>query len=385
MDTTGRILFVCPACGYRAKIPGNYLGMSIKCPGCNGAQTVIKPEKTESTGKTVSITRVATTPLPFTVDQAKQPFASSPAAPPAPAAPAAAPRAMAVTRTPLPGSLVAGAPPATQQERALPSGAAAQTIAFTCTACAYRARIPVSYGGRTILCPSCKAAQVAPTAATPSASGQTAVIARVITATPAAGSAMLADSRPVERAEKPAVGAAALDLNEKILVTCAACGLRARLPAKYAGQTIKCPKCTKAVAVPLSQAVEEATGNTVSITRADLQETSTRPPAQAAKRPSGEIAMPPTRAAAAPAPAGLDQDLSLDLGLGEPAAPSRPQAAEVPSSPLGNPILGSGDSALSAEDDLDLSGKNRVIRTAARKGWRGQAPRHRQFSAHAES
>jgi hypothetical protein len=69
MDATGKILFNCPACGYRAKIPAHYLGMSIRCPGCNSGQTVEKPSEkvAETTGKTVSITRVATTPLPFTV------------------------------------------------------------------------------------------------------------------------------------------------------------------------------------------------------------------------------------------------------------------------------------------------------------------------------
>ena len=137
MDASGKILFVCPGCGYRAKIPGNYLGMSIRCPGCATAQTVQTPvEKSEATGKTVSITRVATTPLPFTVDEAKQPHAAFAAGSAAKLATAAAP----LGRESAPSS---PPPPATQ-----PSGGASPTLVFVCSACAFRARIPLIYAGK---------------------------------------------------------------------------------------------------------------------------------------------------------------------------------------------------------------------------------------------
>jgi hypothetical protein len=363
MDSTGKILFVCPACGYRARIPGNYLGMAIRCPGCNGAQTVVKPEKSESTGKTVSITKIATTPVPFTMEEARKPYAAQP-----PAAPAASAARAGAIRTPLPGSLDVASPPAVAQDRALPSGAG-QSLAFTCTVCAYRARIPMSYAGRTILCPSCKATQLAPSVATPAATGNTAVIARVITASPATGSPVLG-----ERVAKPSVSTPQVELSEKILVSCMACGLRARLPSKYAGQTIKCPKCAKPLTVPLSEAVEEATGRTVTIARADLARSGEpeapkgeapakpdaggpKPLALPSKRPSGEITMP------APSRKAVGDELMLDLG---PAAAMHPGPPATPPTVPVVPPSEAGDKP-DPDEDLDLSGRNQQL-TPPKKG-----------------
>jgi hypothetical protein len=349
MDTSGKILFVCPSCGYRAKIPPNYLGMSIRCPGCNSAQTVVKPsdKASESTGKTVTITKVAATPLPFTMDEAKQPTAPA--------------VAKAVTRTPLPGSLDAVAPPSVPANQALPSGGGGATVTFTCTACAYRARIPASYAGRNILCPKCNAAQVAPAvgANTGPSTGTTARIERVATNTPAHGTPALPANAaaPIAAAaapaERPVSASAQVEISDKILFTCASCGMRARLPAKYAGNTIKCPKCSKPGTVPLSDAVEAATGTTVSISRAEIAKgapaAQKRPsgeiamPAAAKKQPSGEIAMPaaqkrpsgeiamPPAAKSAPSPApGSAASLEIDMGdLDKPADSSPFQGQAV--------------------------------------------------------
>jgi hypothetical protein len=324
MDTSAKILFVCPSCGYRAKIPQNYLGMSIRCPGCNSAQTVIKPsdKASESTGKTVTITKVAATPLPFTMEEAKQP-----------AAPAVA--KAAVTRTtPLPGSLDAVAPPAVPANQAMPSGGAGATVTFTCTACAYRARIPSSYAGRNILCPKCNAAQVAPAigANTGPSTGTTARIERVATNTPAHGTPALppASAAPVAApVDKPVSASAQVEISDKILFTCASCGLRARLPAKYAGNTIKCPKCSTAGTVPLSDAVEAATGTTVSISRAEIAKNAPTAAPAAQKRPSGEIAMP---AAAKKQPSGeiAMPPAAKKQPSGEIAMPPAAAAAKTP-------------------------------------------------------
>jgi len=271
MDASGKILFVCPGCGYRAKIPGNYLGMSIRCPGCSTAQTVQTPvEKSESTGKTVSITRVATTPLPFTMDEAKQPHAAFAAGSAAKLATAAAP----------PGR-EAQPPPATQ-----PAGGASPTLVFVCSACSFRARIPLIYAGKSIFCPKCNVTQVAPQAPAPPASGGTVVLQRVNTATtPAKGTPVLAPAPPSAPAPAPQ-----LEISDKVLFTCAACNMRARIPAKYAGTTIKCPKCGVPGAVPLSEAMEEATGRTISVSRVDLAKGPATPPS---KRPSGEFGSGP--------------------------------------------------------------------------------------------
>ncbi|MBA2482394.1 MAG: hypothetical protein H0V44_17160 [Planctomycetes bacterium] len=372
MDATGKILFNCPSCGYRAKIPGHYLGMSIRCPGCNTAQMVEKPtdKAAETTGKTVSITRVATTPLPFTVEQAKQPL-NTPA------------QQNVVTRTPLPGSLNALAVPATPVGQAMPSGSDLKnTVLFSCTTCAYRARIPSTYAGTSIHCPKCNAMQSLPMGGSPSttpSTGGTVTISKVATATPAFGTPALSSPAPIgdpglAPQETAKTSAAQVDFSDKILFTCPACKMRARLPAKYAGTTIKCPKCQVAATVPLSDAVEAATGNTVSISRVDMAKGSdakkrpsgeiakpasnqakrpsgefAAPTASAAKRPSGEFAAPPAAPAAAKLtanPQASSKKPSGEISLDELSAPtaSAPAAsspfADADAEPSGDDLLG---------------------------------------------
>lgn len=150
MNAAGKIVFTCPACHYRARIPEHYMGMSIRCPGCSKPQVVLQSADAHvSTGRTVSITRVATTPLPFSLEEAGAP-AGTTALPEAPTssevAALAKPASAARLRTPPPGSL----------------GIAAPNLIFVCTACAFRARIPGSYAGKTILCPKCNISQIAP-------------------------------------------------------------------------------------------------------------------------------------------------------------------------------------------------------------------------------
>ncbi len=150
MNAAGKIVFTCPACHYRARIPEHYMGMSIRCPGCSKPQVVLQSADAHvSTGRTVSITRVATTPLPFSLEEAGAPMGTT-ALPEGPTAsePAAVaqPASAARLRTPPAGSL----------------GSAVPNLIFVCTACAFRARIPGSYAGKTILCPKCSISQIAP-------------------------------------------------------------------------------------------------------------------------------------------------------------------------------------------------------------------------------
>jgi hypothetical protein len=243
------------------------------------------------------------------------------------------------------------APAAVAASHALPSGTdLASTILFTCTSCAYRARMSASYAGKSILCPKCNSTQIAPAvgavASSPS-TGQTAFISKVATATPARGTPALANMPSdggLAVPERSKGSSPAIEISDKILFTCASCGMRARIPAKYAGATIKCPKCALPGSVPLSDAVEASTGTTVRIERVDLAKASDakRTSGEIAapmKRPSGEIAAPATTAAGLDSspfagqallgdkpPAAADDEL-LDFGP-SPAAPPAAAKAE---------------------------------------------------------
>lgn len=109
----------------------------------------------------------------------------------------------------------------------------ADKILFTCTACRYRARIPAHYAGRTIHCPGCKSVQpvAAVEEALPVAAPRTAApVAKLDT--PAVGNPILTTGSP-----SPAA------MGNKIVFTCPACNYRGRLAAEYDGKTIRCPGC----------------------------------------------------------------------------------------------------------------------------------------------
>lgn len=215
------VVFICSACRYKARIPRQYLGATIRCPGCQSNQVAVEAPPAPSTGNTVLIQRIASTPVPFSLP-AEQELAlaaagagasgSPPIARPAtgsfsrgggtppvarpatgsiarnapvarPASgtytPSASPSAPPVAR-PATGSFTRGgappvAKPATASVVRTPSGAVllpaagasagtpsqaeAAGIEFVCPACAVRVRIPGHYLGKSILCPRCSTPQ----------------------------------------------------------------------------------------------------------------------------------------------------------------------------------------------------------------------------------
>lgn len=151
MTASGSFVFLCPACKYKARIPENYRGATIKCPGCGGAQKAIEAPPMPSTGKTVQIMKVASTPMPFTLpaDQA----AALAAAGSATGIPAVEP----VLGDPSAIRPVARpADPSPARGNPVLSG---QPIEFQCSSCQARMKIPAHYLGKSILCPKCSAPQ----------------------------------------------------------------------------------------------------------------------------------------------------------------------------------------------------------------------------------
>lgn len=176
--------------------------------------------------------------------------------------------------------------------------AATEKILFTCGDCAYKARIPGHYAGRSIHCPQCKSVQSVPAveepgaatgaeaAPTPSMAGGKIVFAcssctykgrlsseydgktircpgcqmpQVVKGTPLPSPivASLAADEPVFKGME----------GDKVRFVCASCGYRARIPSKYAGKPIHCPQCKKVEVVKPEADLEESTGQTVSISK----------------------------------------------------------------------------------------------------------------------
>ncbi len=181
----------------------------------------------------------------------------------------------------------------------------ADKILFTCTACAYKARIPNHYSGRSIHCPKCKtvqevgamtvadssstAAEDAPEIAAPTspAPGQGKIVFTCPACTykgrlaaeyqgktircPGCQSAQVVDGEPVV---SPIVASFAADENafrpgesEKIRFECTSCGYRAKIPSKYAGKPIHCPQCKEIQNVKAETDMEASTGRTVTLAR----------------------------------------------------------------------------------------------------------------------
>ena len=242
-------------------------------------------------------------------------------------------------------------------------------IIFICPACQFRARIPAQYIGQTIRCPKCNSAQkVAPPGSDYEASGNTVMISRVAVSealkptapvtTPAASPAPLtpgtdAFSVPGKGPGPIASSTDSGSIESKLLFVCANCNLRARVPARFGGQTIRCPKCQTPGVVPRTQSVEQSTGATVMITRAQLEApkpsgsgrwrdpSKSRPPTPAAPpAPEPEpVAATPEPAGPAESAAGSIDDLDLGAPLETPpeplaAAPAPAPAAEIEEDPL---------------------------------------------------
>ena len=111
MSTADTMRFICSGCGYRARIPSNYHGKVILCPKCQQMQ-IASPDGGDATGDTVRVSRLETATGP-TAGQVSVPDAEG-------------------------------------------------KIRFTCTGCAYQARLASSYAGKAIACPKCKVPNLVP-------------------------------------------------------------------------------------------------------------------------------------------------------------------------------------------------------------------------------
>jgi ribosomal protein S27E len=146
--------FICVGCGYRARIPTQYMGLAVTCPKCDTVQ-IATPEDQESpsTGDTVSIAKLKT------ADAGAQ---------------IANPQVTVTSEPTIKGPSPKPAPPAAPGDK----------VRFTCSSCSFKARIPASYAGENIHCPSCNAVQLVLRSGqlSPNATGNTQILQVVQTA-----------------------------------------------------------------------------------------------------------------------------------------------------------------------------------------------------------
>jgi hypothetical protein len=153
--------FICVGCGYRARIPTQYMGLAVTCPKCDTVQ-IATPEDHEGppTGDTVAISRLKT---PEAGAQVANPQVAT----------AADPMIKAPGSKPVATTSAAGG---------------GDKVRFTCSACGFKARIPSTYAGENIHCPSCNAVQLVLRSGqlSPNATGNTQILQVVQTAEPSA-------------------------------------------------------------------------------------------------------------------------------------------------------------------------------------------------------
>lgn len=189
----GQPLFVCSACGYRARIPEQYLGLAVTCPSCEVVQIANQQNSEQpSTGNTQRLAKLKTSePVEPSsagaVDGSKIPFTctacgfnthlGSSLAGKAIRCPSCQATQVVPGKpggsfdkpSPIPASMSAGAAPT------------AEKVRFTCTSCGFKARIPGHYAGQVIHCPGCNSVQLV-VASSLAATGNTRVLAKVQTA-----------------------------------------------------------------------------------------------------------------------------------------------------------------------------------------------------------
>ena len=111
MTSVDSIRFICGGCGYRARIPATYQGKVILCPGCQQMKIADgKAESSAPTGDTVRYNRVATA---HGTDRFSKPDDAG-------------------------------------------------RLTFTCSSCAFSAKLAVTYAGKAISCPKCQSPQLIP-------------------------------------------------------------------------------------------------------------------------------------------------------------------------------------------------------------------------------
>ncbi|MBA3936818.1 MAG: hypothetical protein H0X38_05100 [Planctomycetes bacterium] len=180
---------------------------------------------------------------------------------------------------------------------------ASENLRFICNSCGFRARIPVAYKGKVILCPGCQAMKiVAADGSDPT--GSTVAVRRVETAT-----------TPVGTYSTP-------DATGKIRFTCSACGYLAKLGIHYAGKAIACPSCESPQLIPPLAPTAVAAPKAEIELALDLSAPSAP---EAAPAPAARSAPAAPTAPVAPAPVE-EADFSLD----EPETKAKPELSAKP-------------------------------------------------------
>ena len=363
---TEKILFVCGSCHYRARIPGQYAGMAVRCPSCDAAQIANPDSSGGTTGSTVQLSKVPTAGHKTTIRPGNILFICSLCNFEAQLAKHYVGKAIRCPGCHAP-QVVAGEPP-TKDPAALERNptATGDTVApasdprFICVGCAYRARIPSQYMGLAVTCPKCDTVQIAtPEDQEGPATGDTVSIARLKTAEEGAKIAnpqvttssgftsrtmavksTLPPAPTIVPGKKPAAVATTAttssgDKNtekasDKVRFTCSACGFKARIPSAYAGENIHCPGCNAVQFVLRSgQLSPNATGNTQIIQIVQTAEATASPDAIATPTHTPARGLPvirdepavakPIAAIAPPAPA-----------IAKPMLPPVPPAPAAP-------------------------------------------------------
>lgn len=364
MDPSGKMLFTCNACGYRARIPERYSGKEVHCPRCQVVQVAQTGVGGNMSGQTLTFQnlKAAYVGEQTAMKSVEKPddtvrfhcvacnYAASLAGKhagtsircPGCGASQAVPAKTDATAKAGDTGMFSAAKPVVNEER----------ILFTCGDCEYKARIPARYSGRSVLCPGCGkavpasatvAAQVANLATAPGTApappapvapmaaptGNTSILNRV-TATPAP------DGQP-QTGALTRVG---------MQFTCRNCGYQSRISPSCAGGVIYCPSCRGeqmvdmtggAMATPASEALER---------RAGKDDDSVEPTITPARG---------NRAISGPLPAVGARPGSSPLQIVDDPVPE--VAARPASGPLASVRPGSGPLPVVAEDGRTPSGR----------------------------
>jgi ribosomal protein S27E len=304
---TEKILFVCGSCHYRARIPGQYAGMAVRCPSCDAAQIANPDSSGGTTGSTVQLSKVPTAGHKTTIRAGNILFICSLCNFEAQLAKHYVGKAIRCPGCHAP-QVVAGEAPAQDPlalERNVATATATSEVSapasdprFICVGCGYRARIPSQYMGLAVTCPKCDTVQIAtPEDQEGPSTGDTVSIARMKTAedgakvanpqvttssgftsrntavkstlppaptiVPAKNPTAVASTAAASTAVANSGDKSADKGGDKVRFTCSACGFKARIPSAYAGENIHCPGCNAVQLVLRSgQLSPNATGNT---------------------------------------------------------------------------------------------------------------------------
>lgn len=226
-------LFICSACGYRARIPDHYIGQAVSCPSCEVVQIAIaRPESSTSTGVTQSIVKLkVSTPVTARVIKSDD------------------------------------------------------TIPFTCSTCNFTSQVGHHLAGKAIRCPECQITQVVAHAPLPPLP-DIAPPSQAATQMPAQALAQTPNSSP----NQATFTGGTHPSGERIRFVCKACGFKARIPEKYAGQAIHCPGCNDVQTATVSE--HTSVGNTGVFTRIVSSSSSNAPRSSVPNRIDSPLPFP---------------------------------------------------------------------------------------------